>query len=61
MVLKMKREYIKPEANIEYTQNAMVLEELLERVISLGKANRNSKKKEETNLENNETKGELDE
>lgn len=33
-------EYIQPEGEFIYTQDAMVLEELIERVISLGKAKR---------------------
>ncbi len=38
-------EYFEPNAEFEYTQDAMVLEELLQRIIDLGKANR----KEENN------------
>ncbi|MBR2274140.1 MAG: MCE family protein [Alphaproteobacteria bacterium] len=37
-------EYIKAGQSMEYTQDAMVLEELLERIISMGKANKKQAK-----------------
>lgn len=40
-------DYIPPEGSIEYTQDAMVLEELLDRIISLGKAKRTKPQKKE--------------
>ena len=36
-------EYIKAGESIEYTQNAMILEELLDRIISIGKAGKTQK------------------
>lgn len=40
-------EYIQPEGSIEYTQDAMILEELLDRIISMGKAKRTKPQKKE--------------
>lgn len=40
-------DYIPPEGSIEYTQDAMILDELLDRIISMGKAKRKSATKEE--------------
>ena len=40
---------IEPNGEFAYTQDAMVLEELLDRIVSIGKANRNSEKKEINN------------
>lgn len=65
-------EYINPGESINYTQDAMVLEELLDRIISLGKAKHSksneAKSKEEENLpdveddpENTEIKGDENE
>ena len=45
-------EYIKAGESIEYTQNAMILEELLDRIISIGKAGKTQKNVEK------ESKGE---
>ncbi len=38
---------LEPEAEFEYTQDAMVLEELLQKIIDIGKANRNKGTKNE--------------
>ena len=40
-------EFIKPGESINYTQDAMILEELLDRIISMGKAKRSKNAKEE--------------
>lgn len=39
--------YLEPQAEFEYTQDAMVLEELLDRIISIGKSNRQKGKETE--------------
>ena len=48
-------EFIEPEGEIGYTQDAMVLEELLDRMIALGKS------KKSKNDTNSDVKGEYDE
>jgi len=47
-------EFIEPGAEFVYTQDAMVLEELLDRIIGMGKANRQKNKKNESEGANNE-------
>ena len=42
-------DYLTPNSEFEYTQDAMVLEELLDRIVSIGKSNRKSKKVSKTN------------
>lgn len=42
-------EYLAPADEFSYTQDAMVIEELIERIISIGKANRQQKKENITN------------
>ena len=46
-------DYIAPKGEFTYTQDAMVLEELLDRIIGIGKANRN-KQENNTKESNNE-------
>jgi len=58
-------DYIPPEGSIEYTQDAMILEELLDRIISMGKAKRKSAPEEENtenaiSADNNQTEDELE-
>ncbi len=50
-------EFIEPEGEISYTQDAMVLEELLDRMIALGKSKK-SKNIEDDNVVNSDIKGE---
>lgn len=38
-------EYLQPNDEFEYTQDAMVIEELVDRIINIGKANRNKSNK----------------
>lgn len=45
-------DYLMPGGEFSYTQDAMVIEELLDRIVSIGKANRTPK--EETKIENME-------
>ena len=47
-------DYIPPEGTIEYTQDAMILEDLLARIISMGQAKR-KKTEESKNTEDNDT------
>lgn len=64
-------EFIKPGESLNYTQDAMILEELLDRIISMGKAKRSKKDKEEVkeddsfdtqnNSQDTEIKGDEDE
>ena len=42
-------EFLQPNDEFEYTQDAMVIEELVDRIINIGKANR---KKATENIEN---------
>ncbi len=44
-------DYIQPGGEFEYTQDALVLEELLDRIIGIGKTNRNKKMEEGENNE----------
>lgn len=37
-------DYLEPNGEFEYTQDAMVLEELLDRIVSIGKSNKENKK-----------------
>lgn len=57
-------DFILPEGNVSYTQDAMVLDELLDRIISMGKKRRNSSEQNqiepEEHLENMQ-KGDSDE
>ena len=52
-------EYLLPEATIDYTQDAMVLEELLERIISMGK-NKHKPAKESVSINPDATDINLD-
>ncbi|MBR5599332.1 MAG: MCE family protein [Alphaproteobacteria bacterium] len=45
-------DYVKPEDTLEYTQDAMVLEELLERIISMGKSKNKSNNASSNDAEN---------
>ncbi len=51
-------EYIMPEGEFLYTQDAMIMEELIDRVISLGKANRKNSNKNNTATKQPTDKGE---
>ncbi len=48
-------DYLKPDATIDYTQDAMVLEELLERIISMGKSKHDSTKDKEIKTDTTDT------
>lgn len=45
-----EEDYIKAGESLSYTQDAMILEELLDRIISIGKVKRSPKKIEEQNI-----------
>jgi phospholipid/cholesterol/gamma-HCH transport system substrate-binding protein len=54
-------DYITDSGEISYTQDAMVLEELLDRIITIGKAKKTEKKKVIIQANDTELKGDEDE